>query len=1530
MATNTEVIRTLTIKSRTEGVQQTTAQMKELAGVSEEVARASVTQEKASLGVERAYNRLQRTFDTAFRAQQELAKVQNTLAQAQAQGLVTQERSNELMQAAIKHYNGASAAMNSTAAASSQMTKGMGESAIATERLTRGLSEAGRAAASANENLKAVAATAQSLTAGMSSAGKSTLESARATEQMTKSMSDAGRQAATLSRGLDANRASSDRMVKGMSAIGERTLDASKMIEKMSQAGRATVPALNAAGQATDRYGNAQKLARFELINLGRQIQDVGVSLASGQALFTVAIQQGSQIADVFATSGISAGGFARQIAGMITPMRLLVGGFTAVVGIGALLTDMLADTAIKFNNLSRLLDTPTDKLEGLARAAKIEGIDFDAFSKGMSTFADQISLAQKGLGDMQQLFRLNGETISKDMVTNLAKVADLVKNAATEVDKLNVLQAAGLPRTQEFARLMEQGGQAIRDAAERGGIGGLDQFAKEAENFKRAWRAAWTDFSTAALSAVAIALKGISSLATSAGEFLANATKLIPTQAAEQRAFTRADELALIELGKKRLEQMGMTQKASEDLADTEQKNAKTKKTFTLEELKAMDEALQKEKQRLQLLGDLATPQQKALIAQKEIQLARLRGVQISEQEERAILNNIELDTKHGAKLKELSQDYSEIERSVSSFANTLITGMLDGQSATVALGNSLNQLGRQLIQIGTQDFAKSISKSISDLLPSIGGLLGGAGGGLVTAGIGAGISLISRLFGSNEKAEEDAKRQQDALKQAQDAFAQMTTQIEDFNRAAAGLVKGELRTNLQELEAQRQPLAAAAIRAQNFAALARIQETFFEGQARLISEFVKSLPALHQALTAEGGIEGATAQTITAVKTFRVQILGLKDSLDQANEITGTSDFSQVWSQFAHEAQGAALAMLEQTEQQHELIIEFNRVQTTAGQLQDVLVELGMSAEDAAAAINQKLTEAIEKLRSRFLDDLIREVNRLAGGEWINQITDLVQQVAQLRADAAALGISTVLIDNFYALAAAEIIHENELIGNSLNTVALMTGFTAEHLKALADAMEEAAEVAKRSLDEINDAIQTNEDRLFLALHRGDSLADQLARFDLAAQREREAEMKAGGEAIVSLEAALAQERLNIIADFQKEAAEAALEAQKDALRAQISALEDQIRATERAIDVQQRLIEEQERALEAAIKIIDDARKRINSFVAGFLGGPSSFLSPLQQMNQAIATFNQQRSAAIGGDQDALSNITTVAQAAIDAIQRYYASSVPGVTLQQQILNQLTGLPALLRPEQFIVDAIDENAAAQLAKLQEQLAQQQAQLAVLNTQLAALNNVNTQVTGVNTDTNQLPGIKTDTGSTATNTAGTRNAAEDMAQSLLALAIIGSNTTNMANNIGILIAGLVPETNEHLFAIRRTLNQQNIFWGQPPGSVSLATFRQGGLIQGRSHDAGGKAILAEGGEYVMARDAVKALGLPFLNTMNANDNFSSAMISSIRQLERSMLRGIKALIEAEFEAAGIVVKPLQETTRNAKARRAERTAAG
>lgn len=82
------------------------------------------------------------------------------------------------------------------------------------------------------------------------------------------------------------------------------------------------------------RAGQSTRLSRFEVANLGFQLSDVGVMLASGQSPFLLIMQQGMQIADILGPHGLR-GGLKELGAAMVryltNPVNLAVIGFAAL-----------------------------------------------------------------------------------------------------------------------------------------------------------------------------------------------------------------------------------------------------------------------------------------------------------------------------------------------------------------------------------------------------------------------------------------------------------------------------------------------------------------------------------------------------------------------------------------------------------------------------------------------------------------------------------------------------------------------------------------------------------------------------------------------------------------------------------------------------------------------------------------------------------------------------------------------------------------------------------------------------------------------------------------------------------------------------------------------------------------------------------------------------------------------------------------------------------------------------------------------
>ncbi|MCP1852110.1 MULTISPECIES: phage tail length tape measure family protein [unclassified Bradyrhizobium] len=131
--------------------------------------------------------------------------------------------------------------------------------------------------------------------------------------------------------------------------------------------------------KANTEVGTATKavgLAGHEVVNLGRQVTDVGVSLLSGQSPFIVAVQQGAQIGDIFATTKGTVAGFFDQVvtgaARILTPMRLAVGGVAGLAAGAAYLGYNWSESEAQMNRA----------VIGIGAATGSSAADLNSFAK--------------------------------------------------------------------------------------------------------------------------------------------------------------------------------------------------------------------------------------------------------------------------------------------------------------------------------------------------------------------------------------------------------------------------------------------------------------------------------------------------------------------------------------------------------------------------------------------------------------------------------------------------------------------------------------------------------------------------------------------------------------------------------------------------------------------------------------------------------------------------------------------------------------------------------------------------------------------------------------------------------------------------------------------------------------------------------------------------------------------------------------------------------------------------------------------
>lgn len=99
--------------------------------------------------------------------------------------------------------------------------------------------------------------------------------------------------------------------------------------------GKTATPATKAAAAGVAAVTKQTGLARHEMINFSRQMQDVGTMAAMGMSPFAILSSQGAQIVDIFASSEGTVGGFLKQIksglTSILTPARLVAGSLAGI-----------------------------------------------------------------------------------------------------------------------------------------------------------------------------------------------------------------------------------------------------------------------------------------------------------------------------------------------------------------------------------------------------------------------------------------------------------------------------------------------------------------------------------------------------------------------------------------------------------------------------------------------------------------------------------------------------------------------------------------------------------------------------------------------------------------------------------------------------------------------------------------------------------------------------------------------------------------------------------------------------------------------------------------------------------------------------------------------------------------------------------------------------------------------------------------------------------------------------------------------
>ena len=336
------------------GAVATINSLNQLEAVTDKVAAAQSRLVRAYAGASLAQEKLR---TQQARTQTELAKTEYWLNKAIAaeeragiasnQLAASQMRASTEAQKFVTAQINSEAALNGAATAAAKATAATAQAATAQQRLATEQGRTAQAAARAQQALLQVATANENLSNAASRAATAETAAQIATVRLTTAETQAAIAAENLSNAQTRAEKSAlslagaqQRAAGGSASVATQIerlraqLYPTEVAQEKLNAELARAQALYEAGAINAKmYGDAvrytnsriadakdptrnyadsmrqvqgaSKLTRHELVNLGYQFQDIGVSLASGQKPLTVFIQQGAQIAGIASSAGI-------------------------------------------------------------------------------------------------------------------------------------------------------------------------------------------------------------------------------------------------------------------------------------------------------------------------------------------------------------------------------------------------------------------------------------------------------------------------------------------------------------------------------------------------------------------------------------------------------------------------------------------------------------------------------------------------------------------------------------------------------------------------------------------------------------------------------------------------------------------------------------------------------------------------------------------------------------------------------------------------------------------------------------------------------------------------------------------------------------------------------------------------------------------------------------------------------------------------------------------------------------------------
>lgn len=308
--------------------------------------------------------------------------------------------------------------------------------------------------------------------------------------------------------------------------------------------------------------------------------------------------------------------------------------------------------------------------------------------------------------------------------------------------------------------------------------------------------------------------------------------------------------------------------------------------------------------------------------------------------------------------------------------------------------------------------------------------------------------FSFIGRIL--------EARRE---MQRAQEAWAGMQDDIAAFAAELRGTAGGDLSSALADVRSRIEAFAEAAAKAG--APIDDLQKMMTDFAVRAVGEFQRNFGLMIHGLRSGLGTNSPAVEAAANVAAIGKELAAFVEDTRLATEMTGSGNKGLNAAIAA--AQGYALSLLGTAPELSDVQTEFLRIMGTAQALRGVLVDLGMSADEAAAAIDKRVNKALQALRKDFAQDLEARLNVALGKGYINDVGALLDEAGSLLADAQLLGISESKVLKTITAEVQALIDGAGLTGEAFDE--LITQFPE-----LAGAVHEAVSAIEEEMSRIN----------------------------------------------------------------------------------------------------------------------------------------------------------------------------------------------------------------------------------------------------------------------------------------------------------------------------------------------------------------------------------------------------------------------------------------------------------------------------